>query len=185
MALSIRNTITQINAALEGVFKGSKLYGMATLVEREGRSQPSVGEVSVSYDDSYALQLYHRVQGATITYVPGYGDTQNTINAFQAFAVVFNNEKITKIKTDKIAMIIQAVLSTLNISSVRVLPTGFILNSQQVFTQEYRGTPYTLDEYKSLMQLNYTVEITFKGICFNICPEDFVPCATDAMVPNN
>lgn len=177
MALSIRNIISSINGSLEGIFKGSKLYGMAVLVEREGKSQPSVNEQSVGFDDAYAMQMYHRVQGGTISYVQGYGNTMNTVNSFQVAAVVFNNEKITKIKTDEIAMIIQAVLSTLNITSVRVLPTGFILNSQQIFATEYRGVPYTLDEYKSLMQINYTVEMTFRGICFNLCPEDFAPCA--------
>lgn len=184
MAQSIRNIISSINASLEGIFKGAKLYGIATLVEREGRSQPSVNEQPVGYDDAYAMQMYHRVQGATITYLPGYGDTQNTINTFQVSAVVFNNEQITKLKTDEIAMIIQAVLSTLNIPTVRVLPTAIILNSQQVFATEYKGVPYAMDEQKSLMQINYLVEITFKGICFNLCPEDFVPCQTEGAVIN-
>lgn len=181
MALSIRNIITTINGSLQGIFKGSKLYGMAVLVEREGRSQPSVNEQAVTFDDSYGMQMYHRVQGATITYVPGYGDTQNTVNTYQAFAVVFNNEKITKLKQDELAMIMQSALAALNITSVRVLPTGFILNSQQVFATEYRGTPYSMDEYKSLMQINYTVEVSYRGICFNLCPEDFVPCETAAL----
>jgi hypothetical protein len=179
MANGIRNIISQVNQAIEGIFKGSKLYGMATLVERNGQSQPSVNEQPVSYDDSYALQMYHRVQGATITYRPGYGDTQTTVNTFQVSAVVFNNEQITKIKTDEIAMIMQSILSTLNITSVRILPTAIILNSQQVFATEYRGVPYALDEYKSLMQINYQVEMTFKGTCFDLCPEDYNQCTTN------
>lgn len=178
MAQSIRNIISQVNTALEGVFKGSKLYGIATIVEREGKTQPVVDSMPVGYDDSYAMQMYHRVQGATITYTPGYGDTKTTTNTFQVSAVVFNNERITKIKTDEIAMIMQSVLSGLNIISVQVLPTQIILNSQQIFGTEYRGIPYSLNEYQSLMQMNYTVEIVFKGICFNLCPEDFSNCKT-------
>jgi len=176
MAQSVRNIIGLINDAISGVIHGSKLYGIASLVERNGQGQPVVDDQSVSYDDSYAMQLYHRVSGANITYLPGYGNTQTTVNTFQVSAIVFNNENITKIKTDEIAMILQSILSVLNISSVRVLPTAIILNSQQVFATEYKGVPYALDEYKSLMQINYLVEITFKGNCFDLCPGDFSKC---------
>jgi hypothetical protein len=176
MAQSIRKIISTINASLEGIFKGGQFYGVATLIEREGKGQPVVDEKPVSYDDSYSMQMYHRLQGGTITYLPGYGNTRNVIDTFQVSAVVFNNEKITNIKTDEIAMIIQSIISTLNITSVRITPTTFILNSQQIFASEYKGVPYALNEYQSLMQINYLVEITFKGNCFDLCPEDFIKC---------
>ena len=179
MALSVRNIINQINKSLEGIFKGSSLYGISTLIEREGKSQPVVDSKPVSYDDSYSMQAYHKLQGAVISYRPGYGNKRTTINTFQVSLVVFNNEQITKIKTDEIAMIIQSVLSALNITSVQILPTAIILNSQQIFSTEYKGVPYTLNEYQSLMQINYQVEITFQGSCFDLCPEDFVGCATN------
>lgn len=178
MAQSIRNIITTINSTLQGIFKGSVLYGIATLVEREGRGQPVVDSYSVAYDDSYALQMYHRLTGINITYAPGYGDSTTTINTFQLSAIVFNNQKITKLSQDEIAMIMQSVLATLNIHSVQILPTQIILNSQQIFAAEYRGVPYALNEYQSLMQLNYTVEVTYKGTCFDLCPEDFSNCKT-------
>lgn len=187
MALGIRNIISLVNQSLEGIFKGSKLYGMATLVEREGRTQPVVDERTVAYDDDYSLQAYHRVNSAAITYTPGFGDGLNATNTFQVSAVIFNNEKITNLKTDEVAMIIQsvlggftitkAVLTASQISSVKVLPVQIILNSQQIFATEYRGVPYALNEYQSLMQINYTVEINFRGICFDLCPEDFARCA--------
>ncbi len=176
MALSVRNIISQINDALTGVFKGSTLYGVATLVEREGRGQPVVDEQAVGYDDSYALQLYHRLQGVNISNQPGYGDTMNTVNTFAVSMFVFNNENNTRIKTDEIAMIIQSLMGAININSVRILPTAIILNSQAVFATEYKGVPYALNEYQSLMQINYTVELTFKGRCFDLCPEDFSKC---------
>lgn len=180
MANSIRSIVKQINDALEGIFKGSKLYGVAGLVEREGRTTPVINEVSVGYDDSYAMQMYHRLTGPiTVTYLPGYGDTMNTVNTFALSAFVFNNEKITKIKTDEIAMIIQSILQVLNIPSVKIRLTQIILNSQQIFATEYRGIPYALNEYQSLMQINYTVEIKYQGVCFNLCPEDFQQCTTN------
>lgn len=172
MEHSVRNIISDINTRLEGIFKGAKFYGVATSVEREGRVQPSVNEQPVSFDDSYAMQVYHKLGNMVVSYQQGYGNTMNATNTYAVSAVVFNNEKITKLKSDEIAMIIQSILSLNN--SVKL--TGIILNSQQVFAQEYRGTVYSLGEYQSLMQLNYTVEISFKGNCFNLCPEDFSNC---------
>ncbi len=173
MAHSISNIICQINKSLEGVFKGSTVYGVATNVEREGRSTPVIDGKAVSYDDSYSLQLYHKLNGISIDYKSGYGNTKNTINTYSVSAVVFNNENITKLKQDEIAIIIQSILSTLNIVSVQVLPTSIILNSQQIFSNEYKGVPYALNEYQSLMQVNYQVAVSFKGNCFTVCPEDY------------
>lgn len=176
MAQSIRNIIQEINNILTGIFKGAVFYGVATLVEREGRGQPIVNERPVAFDDAYPMQMYHRLQDMNITYTPGYGDSDTTTNTFSVSAVVFNNEKQTRLKADEIAMILQSVLSKLNISAA-VTPTQIILNSQAVFATEYRGVPYSLNEYQSLMQINYTIGITFNSRCFDICPEDFAPCA--------
>lgn len=172
MAQSVRNIISDINASLSLIFKGAKFYGVATSVEREGRMQPVVDEVSVTFDDSYALQMYHKIGALSVAYQQGYGNTMNTINTYAISAIVFNNEKITKLKSDEVAMIIQSILAT-NDSATLI---GVILNSQQVFATEYRGTPYYLNEYQTLMQINYTVDISFKGNCFNLCPEDFSNC---------
>lgn len=176
MAQSIRDIIQVVNLAMEGIFKGGRIYGVANLVEREGIGQPVVDDMAVAFDDSYAFQMYHRLGNISVTYGSGYGDTRKIINTFTVSAVVFNNEKLTKTKTDVIAMILQSVLQTINITSVQVLPTQIILNSQQIFATEYRGLAYSLDEYRSLMQINYTVEVTYKGICFDLCPEDFSNC---------
>lgn len=176
MAQSIRNIVTSINASLNTVFKGIKTYGITYSVEREGKTQPVSNEVAVTFDDSYAMQVYHKVNGASITYKPGMGRQDNTVDTFQMSAYIFNNERITKLKPDEIAMIFQSVLSLTNIISVRVLPVNIILNSQAIFNTEYRGSTYPLDENNSLLQINYNVEVTFKSGCFDLCPEDFSPC---------
>lgn len=176
MAQSIRNIVEQINGALNTVFKASAIYGVATPSEREGKQQPVINERPVAFDDSYSLQLYHRVNGVTITYRPGFGDGQNTIDTFSMSAIVFNNEKRSGLKSDEIAMILQSILSVVNISSVKILPNNVILNTRQIFESEYRGHEYPLSEYYSLMQINYSVEVTFKSGCFDLCPEDFSQC---------
>ncbi len=176
MAQSIRNIVSTINGVLNNVFKASMLYGVATPAEREGKLQPVVSERPVTFDDSYALQLYHKVNGVNITYRPGFGDANKTIDTFNMSAIVFNNEKRTGLKSDEIAMIMQSVLSNLNILSVKILPANIILNTRQIFEAEYRGNDFPLSEYHSLIQINYSVEVTFKSGCFDLCPEDFSQC---------
>ncbi len=176
MAQSIRNIVTLLNQALEATFKGGRYYGVAISVEREGKTQPSVNEKSVSFDDDFALTFYHKINGVSISYQKGYGDQNKTINTFSLSAYVFNNEKRSGLKTDEIAMIIQSVFANQNILSVRILPSSVILNTRQIFETEYRGVQYSLSEYMSLLQFNYAVEITFKSGCFDLCPEDFSQC---------
>lgn len=175
MAQSVRNIVQDLNNVLQGVIKGAVFYGVATLVERQGKGKPVVDEKDVTFDNSYPMQTYHRINGVNITYTPGYGDNDNTTNTFSMQAVVFNDEKQTRLKQDEVAMILQSVLSKLNILADLTV-TSIILNSQQVWATEYRGTTYGLNEYQSLMQINYTIAVTFKSGCFDLCPEDFSKC---------
>ena len=176
MAQSIRNIISDINTTLADVFKGAKFYGAAVTVEREGVAKPVVNEESAAFDDSYAMQIYHKINGATITYKPGMGRGSNTINMFTNSLYLFNNENKTSLKSDEIAMIIQSVIANINIESVRILPAQIILNTPVIYANEYRGSDYRLSEHHSLMQMNYSVEVTFKSGCFDLCPEDFSQC---------
>lgn len=175
MAQSIRNIVTDINTSLAGIFKGAKLYGVATSVEREGKSQPVVNELPVGFDDSYAMQMYHKINDIKIAYTPGYQRQPDVTNTFSMSAFVFNNEKITRLKSDEIAMIMQFYFNSTN----NILPASVILDSQAIFAREYRGTSYALSEYASLFQFNYTVAIAFQRGCFDLCPEDFSQCKTN------
>lgn len=173
MAQSIRDIVNQINTALAGVFTGSKLYGVAVSVEREGKAQPVVDELPVAFDDSYAMQLYHKINGVQITYRPGFGKLNNTVNTFSMSAIVFNNEVRTALRSDEIAMIMQSYLSTLSPASTVILPLSVSFNSPLIFLTEYKGTPYN---GVNLFQFNYSIEVTFKAGCFDLCPSDFLTC---------
>lgn len=175
MAQSVRNIISDVNVVLAKAFKGAQFYGVATLVEREGKGRPVVNDKDVSFDTSYPMQAYHRIGNVDVTYANGFGRGTDTTNTFTMAMVVFNDEKQTGLKQDEVAMILQSVLSKLNILADLTV-TGIILNSQQVWATEYRGTVYGLNEYQSLMQINYTLAVTFKSGCFDLCPEDFSQC---------
>ena len=172
MAQSIRNIITDLNAALDAKFNHAVFYGIATSVTRELRMQPTVNERPVAFDDSYGMQIYHKLGDIRVTYKPGMGRVNNTVNTFAVSAIVFNNEKITGLKSDEIAMVMQSVMSLQN----NILPTSIILNTQAIFAAEYRGVDFPLSEFFSLFQINYNVEVTFKSGCFDLCPEDFSQC---------
>lgn len=176
MAQSIRNIISEINQSLRATFTGSKFYGVAVSVERDGRVQPVANEAAVSFDDSYGVIGYHKLNGVQTKIVSSFGNLTNTINTFSVSLFIFNNEKITNLKTDEIAMIIQQRLSVLNISSTEISLANIILNTQAIFSSEYRGTSFPLGETTGLMQMNYNVEITFKSGCVDLCPEGFSSC---------
>lgn len=173
MAQSIRDIVCMINDTLKPVFERGVYYGIAVSVTTEGKAQPVVDERPVAYDDDFALQMYHKVNSVKITYKGGYGNNNNTTNTFTMSAIVFNNEKSTKLRADEIAMIIQAKLSNI---TADVTPTEFILNTDVILATEYRGHNIHLPTNMSLMQINYTVAITFKSGCFDLCPGDFSSC---------
>lgn len=175
MAQSIRNIVCKINESLATVFKGAIFYGVASQVKTENTYQPVVNEKPVSYDDSYGLQAYHKINGAVISKTKGYGREENTINTFNMSMIVFNNEISTKMKSDEIAMILQAYFYKISISE-SITPLNFILNTEVIFGTEYRGHTFSIPESMSLMQFNYTVAISFKSGCFDLCPEDFSHC---------
>lgn len=173
MAQSLNDIVCIINTAFEGVFNGCKIYGVSILLYKDGKSQPIVNEMPVSIDDSYPMQIYHRTNSITIVNKDGFGDKLNTINTFVMSLYCFNNQRLTKLRADEIVMILQSVLSNININSVRILPISANLTSQVIYASEYRGNNNRLSEYYNLFQLNYNIEITFKSGCFDLCPEDY------------
>lgn len=176
MAQSIRDIVCQINASLETVFKGAKFYGVATSVDREGKLRPVVNDQYVGFDNSFAFQMYHKINQVTTQRIrnTGFGRIEDRVNVFQMSAFVFNNEPRTKLKTDHIALMLDSILATINIISVRILPVNFILNTQAIYSTEYRGAEFSLSEHHSLLQMNYNIEMTLKSGCFEVCPEDFL-----------
>ena len=173
MAQSINDIVCKINESFENTFKGIKTYGVSILIDREGKTQPIVNEMPVAIDDSYAMQIYHRINSINIVNKDGFGDKTNTINTFVMSLFLFNNQKLTKLRADEIVMILQSVLTNINIYSVRILPTSANLTSSAIYASEYRGSNFRMSEFYNLIQFNYNIEITFKSGCFDLCPEDF------------
>lgn len=182
---SIRDIVQEINKVIEVTFRDAKTYGIARTAVRGEELLPTIDEQYIGIDDTYALQVYHKLSQITMgtrNGRAGYGDnTADPLNTYSMVMVVMSDEQRTKLMADQIALVIQSAIYNISYStdffrSVDVSIRSVILNSEQVYQQEYRSDSYRLSEKQSLMQINYSVEITWKPGCFAVCPEDFINC---------
>ena len=90
--------------------------------------------------------------------------------------IVLLPESVTKIFPEELFLFLQAnfpeEIRSNPYKKVFIRTTNVILNSQQIFSAEYAGSNFLLPAEKSLFQINYTIESTFKKDCFAKCPED-------------
>lgn len=181
---SIRDIVNCINCSLEDFFdKSFKAYGIAYPGIRGEESLPVSSGVYVGIDDIYATQVYHKINGINISKVRGTGVGRNqddTLHTYQMSMIWYNSENKNNIPPDQLALIVNHKIPKIFHSdffkTVRVSLTNVILNSQQVYQQEYKSDTFRLGEYESLTQINYTVETVIKTGCFEICPEDLQKC---------
>lgn len=182
---SIRELVNALNDSLNATFKEVKSYGIARSVKRGEELLPVIDEQYIGIDDSFSLQVYHKITGITMS-VPdtrqGYGrNFGDQVNTYAMQMIVANDSQKTKLMSDQIALVIQSMLYNITFPtdffrSVDVSLRSVILNSEQVYQQEYRSDSFRLNEYQSLSQINYSVEIAFKPGCFVVCPEDLIHC---------
>lgn len=178
--------IQGINEELTKLFDKAKIYGLANSVIRvKGTEQellPGVidhnGEVEyVGVDDTHHMVMYHKansISSALSTVQRGFGDGgADQVNTYANSLIVFLDRKKVKKIPDEIYLYLQSVFpESLNIKpfkTVNIRFTNVILNSLQVYSAEYQGTPYKLPPEKNLFAINYTVESIFKKGCFDKC----------------
>lgn len=175
---TIHDIVDAINAAIP--INGRDMYGIATPAVRVDQMLPAIGEVYIGIDDSYPIRVYHKLNGMTSLIRPGsgFGDsTGDQVNVYQMSMIVFNNQRLTKIKPDQLVLLMQVntprAVKSDYFKTIRITYNNVILNNAQVWAQEYGATTYRLGLMQNLFQINYTVEATFKEGCFAKCPEDF------------
>jgi len=184
----LRKSIGEINKSLSGIFQGLKTYGLAQTAYRQSGDQqerfPQVVDLDgegkyVGIDDTESVIVYHRITGLTTgrTNRQGYGDGHSDlINTYQMAMVVFHDQKKTKMFPEELFLFLQAnfpeEIKSDPYKNIFIRTTTVNLNSQQIFSAEYAGTTFFLPAEKSLFQINYTIESTFKKDCFAKCPED-------------
>lgn len=173
---SIRDIVTFINQETAKLLPSGKFYGIASLVQRNGETLPSEGEKYIGIDDIYPLQIYHKINGLTISrQTRGFGDNLDQLYTYQMAMVVFLNKP--NFAPEDLVPILQANLpqqfKTDYTKRVSINFLSAVLNDQQIFTQEYKNTTaYRLNLDQRLIQVNYTLEVLYKPGCFDVCPEE-------------
>jgi hypothetical protein len=131
-------------------------------------------------DEDYDLIIYHRAIGMQVSaattgrFGSEVGDTKNSL---QMCMVVYSNRKAQKLSKEELAMKIQAGFpdqltgksKPKNIKTLNINITGFVLNEEQVFNEEYKNVDYFLRPENILIKVNYTIESTFSKRCFKTC----------------
>ena len=169
-----------INAAILEIFPTAKAYGIATPAKRGEETLPSEGEKYIGIDDTYALQIYHKIGDITFGHNTrdGYGMNLIKTGKVSASMILFINERRLGLKPDELVLLLMAKLpkdidSTMGLKKVKVDINNVILNSAQVYAQEYKSDTYRLGLEQHLIQVGYSITMVIDNTCLPNCPEDF------------
>ena len=175
---SIHDIVCEINESIP--LTGEK-YGVATPAIRGDQVIPSFKEKYIGIDDSFPVRIYHQLNGMVSSIRPnsGYGDdTGDYVTVFQMSMIVFNNQSLSKLKPDQLVLFLQVntprKVESDTFKKITITYNNAILNDAQVFSQEYGSTDFRLKLNQNLIQINYTVEVTYINGCFAKCKEDFI-----------
>lgn len=164
-------------------FTGYKIYGIGTNAIKQGTQNqvyPAIfskdgNGTYIGAEDIYSVIVYHKLLAlrTTIITANGYGDSRGDIrNTYSMQAVIFLNRFRTQVEPDELFLMLQSIFPTIenftNFKSVLYNIVDAILNSQQVFNNEYKNVQYFVKPEHALMAIDYTIESTFKRECFNV-----------------
>lgn len=162
---------------------GSKLYGLTQLIQRpvvgsdQVQTLPAMvdrfGEGTyVGLDDTYPLQLYHRMLTLAISYpaASGYGDSQaDTLNTFGMLMVVYMQQRRVDLALDELLLTLQELIQFQQpiapYKMITVRATGTQLVSSTVFGQEYQNTGDRIPPGAFLFSISYQVEVRYRKGC--------------------
>lgn len=189
--MPLNSFIHAINDHLRNQFpKDAAFFGVCQSIPRiqgsveevlPGQVNQTTGEIKyVGVDDRNSLVAYHKLNGITVEPVNtrgGFGDEpSDTRNTYSLSMLVYHDMKKTGDTSDLFLHLQNTFPQFMNAppyKSVLLRITSVILNSGQLFAQEYKGTSFKLPATSVLFQLNYTIESSFKRGCFEkLCPED-------------
>jgi hypothetical protein len=184
----VKDIVHSINHAIHKSFLKNGVanvffYGLADTVTSKNQSFPVFFKKNdgtwAGLDDKKAVLGYHKIN--SVVSAPagkGYGDSSGEVsNTYNMSLVVFFNSTKTKLMRDEMYAFLHAVIPEVlrtedsKFSYIRTSVSSAILNSQQVFQQEYRGIAYSLKPEHSLISISYLIESRFKKGCFNCCSE--------------
>jgi hypothetical protein len=166
-----------INAFIANTISQTSAFGIADMVTGGPATFPVYFATNdgtwAGFDDRKHIILYHKFGTVQSRQVKGYGDSNDINNTYTMSLVIYYNSTATKLRSDELFAFVQAVMpEKVTISPfnyIRNTISGAILNTQQVFSTEYKGIAYSLKPEQNLISINYTIETQFKKGCFSCC----------------
>jgi hypothetical protein len=169
-------------------FSGASIQGIATdTTERDSngiRVYPAVFDISgngvkLSPDDTYPIQIYHKLLHKTYAVkVTSTGDRANImIEKTDAKMVVAGwTDRLQLTQEDLEALIVSnfpdqirdTVYRPLRLQHLSVSLQSCQLDRSQVFREEYKGIPYQVAPAQILFAIRYQIESTYQKGCFII-----------------
>lgn len=182
----VNDVIHILNAQLNDLVLGQAVYGLAqTVLRTQGTEREmlpcivsSDGEGKyVGIDDIRPFISYHKLNSATSSQIAnGKGDNPGDIsNSYSMAQLIYWDRKRFNKLPDQILLLIQArwpqiILSMPDTKMVRIRISNSVMNSLQVYSQEYQVANPNLPANIHLMQINYNIEIAFNPACVETCP---------------
>lgn len=180
-------SITELNAALQTALDVSRFpcrfYGLAEIIPVEaGKEVPVLltnnkdGEQAVM-DDRYALTIYHRLLNTTYEEMEGFGDEIAKREIAEMMMVVWCDPvKLNKDRNrlrDFITLSVNRIIrpAITGISAVKVNVNNTIVNSQELFNQEYNGYPVNISPSHLFFGVRYSITTEYDAACYTICDE--------------
>lgn len=182
----VRKIISILNDRYTGIERESSVYGLAQsmlkvqgsvrellpcLIDTDGEGQ------YVGLDDIDKLRIYHKLNNAGSTQnLNGSGDNPgDLVNTYSLGMIITWNRKALDKMADEILMLIQANTPVLikgipDMKLARIRITGANLDTLQIIAQEYQSDDLKIPPNILMMQVNYTIELTFNPACIKSCP---------------
>jgi hypothetical protein len=181
----IEEIIDILNGSLTGLHRDEKLYGLAQSVIRKQGTEiellpgliDKTGEVQyVGIDDVSAFILYHKLNTLSTTAKNnGHGDKPgDLVSTYGLSMIIYWDRKRLNKMPDELLMLFHArlpqmITSIPNVKMTKIKTGNANFSSLQAYNQEYQGASFNLPPNVNLINLNYTIEMTFNPACLPTC----------------
>jgi hypothetical protein len=186
--IDIINNQIKTNSLCDSRFNNGSINGIAydgTEVDSTAtRVYPVVFDLSgngvkVSPDDTYAIQIYHRILNKTYQIKPSsVGDRANVVSEKTDVKMVVAGwtNRLNMTQEDLEALITSnfpdqiapALYTPLRLQHLVITLQSSVLDRAQVYREEYRGLPYQVRPEQILFSIRYQIESSYKKGCFII-----------------
>lgn len=182
----VRKIIGILNEQYAGIQRESSVYGLAQSMLRTTGTvtelmpciiQPDGEGKYIGLDDVNKLMIYHKlVNASSVQVLNGAGDNPgNLVNTYTLGMIVTWDRKAMDLMADEMLMLVQAntplfIKGIPDMKLARIRISSANLDTLQVIAQEYRSDNLRIPSNILMMQVNYTIELTFNPACIKTCP---------------